>query len=270
MGFSSQPQDFVHRFAAATVLTLITLAGAAVFSINSSSGASVVRCAGTGCVINNLEVTGTLTNGGSAVGGVSLTNADNRYLRKSGGTLTGATTVDITNGVFGTVGLKVIETLSGAHLHAEGVLTSSGHVITERTLSGALVRSPEVSPRIIMAQVVASGSTVAVGSGKLILVVPRVMSGYILGEAHASVQTAGVTNTSTFRLRNITKNNRQFFGANPLSIDSAEVGSDTAATEPSMAANRDVGAYDRLSFDIMSVSTTAPKGLVITLSFFKP
>ncbi|MEQ1849137.1 MAG: S-layer homology domain-containing protein, partial [Candidatus Peribacteraceae bacterium] len=65
--------------------------------------------------------------------GLSLAQGDARYVRKSGDTMTGALTINITGGTSTTLGLKVVNTLSGAHLHAEKSLTSSGTLIVNDT-----------------------------------------------------------------------------------------------------------------------------------------
>lgn len=158
---------------------------------------------------------------------------------------------------------------SGTNLHVSSTLSASGRIVTDGTMSGFVVRYGSISPQVKQAMIYASGSTIAVGSGRYLYVVPRTMSGYKLGEVHVKVQTAGTTNTSTFRFRNVTKNNRHLLTV-PVSIDSGELGSDTAATAYTIAPNPDVGAYDTLSFDIATVSTTAPKGLMFTFMFYKP
>lgn len=160
---------------------------------------------------------------------------------------------------------------SGNRLHIVKTLSNSGGIISDSPngISGSLIRAAEISPRIIVAQVFASGSTVTVGSGQLVFQVPRVMSGYKLGEINAAVLTNGVTNTFKLRVRNITKANRQML-TKELSIDSGEPSSDTAATPYTIAPNADVGAFDLLSFDVIAVHTTPPKGLIITFYFYKP
>jgi hypothetical protein len=102
-----------------------------------------------GCDTIDTSANGILTCGTDAgANSVTLTDADLRYLRKSGGTMTGALVIDLTSG---TLGLRVIETASGNILHAEKDLTSSGtltvvgtarfkgNVNTVGTISGAIV-----------------------------------------------------------------------------------------------------------------------------------
>lgn len=153
----------------------------------------------------------------------------------------------------------------------EVVGTISGSIIRGTTLSGNVIRGNQFSHRYLATEVFASGSTIATGSGKVMLTVPDSMSGYFLETAHLSVGSAGTTNTTSIQIRNLAKAARKFFST-VVSIDSGETGSDTAAAAYAItAANRDVGAYDRLMIDVPSVSSTPPKGpMVIMLRFYKP
>ena len=75
--------------------------------------------------------------GSSFSSGQLLTIGNARYLSKAGGTATGALMVNITGGVKSTVGLNVVNTISGAILHAEKTLTSSGTFVFEGAASGS-------------------------------------------------------------------------------------------------------------------------------------
>jgi hypothetical protein len=56
-----------------------------------------------------------------------------------------------------------------------------------------------------------------------------------------------------------------------MTIDSGEVGSDTAATAAVIdTAHDDVASYDLIAIDIDATSTTKPKGLIVTLGFQLP
>jgi hypothetical protein len=56
-----------------------------------------------------------------------------------------------------------------------------------------------------------------------------------------------------------------------LTIDSGETGSDTAATPAVINTSYDdVATNDLLRIDIDAISTTAPKGLIVTLEFRLP
>jgi hypothetical protein len=60
-----------------------------------------------------------------------LTIGDARYVKRSGDTMTGALVINVTGGVQSTLGLRVINTASGAHLHGEQTLSSSGSLVVE-------------------------------------------------------------------------------------------------------------------------------------------
>ncbi|MEQ1771538.1 MAG: hypothetical protein ABL879_17060, partial [Devosia sp.] len=79
---------------------------------------------------------GTITAAGTFSTGNVLTIGDARYVKKSGDTMTGALVINVTGGDINTLGLRVINSLSGALLHAERLLTSSGMIVGE---SGALL-----------------------------------------------------------------------------------------------------------------------------------
>ncbi len=69
--------------------------------------------------------------------GLSQNSGDERYVNQAGDTMTGALTINVTNGLSATLGLKVINAFSGAVVHAEKTLTSSGNLVWERAASGA-------------------------------------------------------------------------------------------------------------------------------------
>jgi hypothetical protein len=79
--------------------------------------------------------------------GQVITIGDTRYVKKQGDTMTGALVINVTGGNQNTLGLRVINTLSGAHLHAEQRLTSSGVLVVESGayLKGSLVLSTDGS-----------------------------------------------------------------------------------------------------------------------------
>lgn len=70
-----------------------------------------------------------------ASSGMSQADADLRYVNQSGDTMTGALRVQVTGGDSSTLGLRVTNTASGSHLHAEERLTSSGALTVEGNLT---------------------------------------------------------------------------------------------------------------------------------------
>lgn len=149
----------------------------------------------------------------------------------------------------------------------EVVGTISGSIIRGTTLSGNVIRGGQFSQRQLSMEIFASGSTITTGSGKAFMTVPWSMSGYLLSRAWVSVGTGGYTGSTSVQVRNAEKGFRKLFST-PLTVDDRRYGSGQVVIN---ASNRDVGAFDRLFFDIPSVATTAPKSpLVILLDFYKP
>lgn len=92
---------------------------------------------------------------------------DTRFINQSGDTMTGALFIDVRNGGLGTLGLKVINTLSGAIIHAEVALTSSGNLniwgnsSVRNRMSGAILvvsRSASITGSLSITQKAAAGS----------------------------------------------------------------------------------------------------------------
>ena len=95
------------------------------------------------------------------------------------------------------------------------------------------------------------------------------MGGMDLVNVHARVITAGTTNTCTIQIANVTQAADML--TTKISIDSAETGSETAATPPVIDTNNDdVAAYDLLRIDVDTIHTTAAKGLIVELEFRLP
>jgi hypothetical protein len=107
---------------------------------------------------------------------------------------------------------------------------------------------------------------VSSGDGKYYIHVPPGLNGFNLSYCHAEVMTAGTTNPTQVQIYNVTDAADML--TTKMTIDSAETGSDTAATAYVIGtAVDDVATNDVLRIDIDAVSTTPPKGLVVTLGF---
>ena len=90
-----------------------------------------------------------------------------------------------------------------------------------------------------------------------------------LVDVHAEVITAGTTGTTDIQIANVTQ--VADILSTKLTIDSGETGSDTAATAAVInTAEDDMTENDVLRIDVDAISTTAPKGLIITLGFRLP
>ncbi|HVW66935.1 MAG TPA: FG-GAP-like repeat-containing protein [Candidatus Peribacteraceae bacterium] len=116
--------------------------GSSLYLGTSLKGAGLSSCNSTNNALQWNSSTGrfgctTITGGTSFSTGQVITIGDNRYVKKSGDTMTGALTINVTGGNVSTVGLKVINTLSGAIVHAEKSLTSSGTLVFEGAASGS-------------------------------------------------------------------------------------------------------------------------------------
>jgi len=107
------------------------------------------------------------------------------------------------------------------------------------------------------------------GAGDVFYRVPSIMDGYNIVEVACHVQTSGTTNTTDVQLRNVTDTADVL--STKCTIDSGETDSSTAATAPAInTSNDDVATGDELRFDVDSVSTTAPKGLLVEVQFQLP
>jgi hypothetical protein len=110
---------------------------------------------------------------------------------------------------------------------------------------------------------------VATGDGAAYIHIPAALNGMNLVSAHAEVITAGTTGTTDIQIANVTDTTDML--TTKITVDSTETGSDTAATAAVInTATDDVVTNDLLRIDVDAVSTTAPKGLIVTLEFRLP
>ncbi len=128
-----------------------TASGSSLYLGTSLTGAGLSDCDADGQTVAWDASTGRFSCGDDDTGGVGSAPevgtaafsgavqivADTRYVKKQGDTMTGALTIDVTGGNRNTIGLKVINALSGAVVHAEMTLTSSGGFIWEGAASGS-------------------------------------------------------------------------------------------------------------------------------------
>lgn len=107
------------------------------------------------------------------------------------------------------------------------------------------------------------------GTNKFMFVIPAALAGWDIVEAHIEVYTAGTTNTTEV---DVNINGVSCFSTTPK-IGSGQTGSDTGAGSVAGTINTaadNVAQFDRITIDVDAVSTTAPKGLVVTLGFRHP
>jgi hypothetical protein len=120
--------------------------------------------------------------------------------------------------------------------------------------------------RYIEIEVFAPTTSLTTGDGKKYFHIPADLNGMNLTEVHALVITAGTTGVSTIQIANVTDSVDML--STRITIDSGETGSNTAATPAVIdTTHDDVATNDVIRIDIDGTSTTAPKGLVVTLGF---
>ena len=109
-------------------------------------------------------------------------------------------------------------------------------------------------------------TNITVGDGAAYVTVPSSYAGMNLVAVHARVITAGTTGTTDIQIYNLTQTADML--STKIAIDSGETGSDTAATAAVIdTSNDDVASWDVLRIDVDAISTTAPKGLIVTMEF---
>jgi len=136
--------------------------------------------------------------------------------------------------------------------------TDTGRTITPDALAGSYAGTKTVQLHLHPAL------SLTTGDGKVYFVVSDDMAGMNIVRVHARVITAGTTGTTDFQLRNVTQ--AADILSTKLTIDSTETGSDTAATPAVIdTAEDDLTLNDLIAVDIDAVSTTAPKGLLLTI-----
>jgi len=141
--------------------------------------------------------------------------------------------------------------------------TDTGRVVTPDGLAGSVH-----GEKVVQMVVFDFATDVATGDGKFYFHVPNTLNGMNLVAVHAEVITAGTTGTTDIQIANATQ--VADILSTKLTIDSGETGSDTAAAAVINAAEDDMQTNDVLRVDVDAVSTTAPKGLIITLTFRLP
>ena len=96
---------------------------------------------------------------------------------------------------------------------------------------------------------------------------PSGLDGRSLLEAHVLTRNAGTTGTIDIQIQNVTQAVDML--STVITIDSTEVGSDTAAAPAVIKSDGSeiVDAYDVLRFDVDAVHTTPAEGAIITLRF---
>lgn len=142
--------------------------------------------------------------------------------------------------------------------------TDATRAVSPDTLAGS-----NFGIRYVQAVVFDFTTDCATGDGKFYFHIPAALNGMNLVSVHAECITAGTTGTMDIQIH-------ETVGAvdmlsTKLTIDSAETGSDTAATPAVInTANDDVATNDVIRIDVDAVHTTAAKGLIVTMGFQLP
>jgi len=170
---------------------------------------------------------------------------------------------------------EVLAVIGTASPTAQGVVELATAAETDTGTSTALAVSPDglagsnLGEKVVQLYVIERATDCATGDGKIDFVVPSSMTGMDLVEVHAECITAGTTGTMDIQIHNATDTADML--STKLTIDSAETGSDTAATAAVInTAADDVATFDVLRIDIDAVHTTAAKGLYVTMIFRLP
>ena len=108
------------------------------------------------------------------------------------------------------------------------------------------------------------GTELAVKDGVGYIEIPAECNGMNLISARARVGTAGTTNASTFDIYNVTDSTSMLSSA--ISIASGA----TSGTGTVDTSHDDVATGDIIRIDVDTLSTTKPKGLIVTLAFRLP
>lgn len=114
----------------------------------------------------------------------------------------------------------------------------------------------------------APGTDAATGDGAAYIHIPPKLNGWNLVYVHALNAVAGTTGTQDIQIANVTDAVDML--STKLTIDSTEVGSNTATAAVIDTTKDDVATNDILRIDVDAVQTTAGKGTVVTLGFQLP
>lgn len=149
--------------------------------------------------------------------------------------------------------------------------TDTTKALTADALAGSVMGS-----RTVVCLVTDFATNTATGDGKFYFTVPEELNGMDLIAAHAQVITAGTTGTTDIQLARQRPSSASAFTtvdmlSTKLTIDSAELGSQNAATAAVInTSNDDVATNDQIRIDVDAVSTTPAKGLIVRLRFMLP
>jgi len=140
---------------------------------------------------------------------------------------------------------------------------------TDRAITPDALAGSNLGTRSLQVTAFDYKTNITVGDGAAYVTVPSSYAGMNLVAVHARVITAGTTGTTDIQIHNLSQTADML--TTKITIDTTETGSDTAATAAVIdTSNDDVASWDILRIDVDAVSTTAPKGLIVTMEFRLP
>jgi len=138
-----------------------------------------------------------------------------------------------------------------------------------RSVSPDGLAGSEFGERAVQVVVFDFTTDTATGDGKFYFHIDSRLAGMDLVDVHAEVITAGTTGTTDIQIHNLTQTADML--STVITIDSTETGSDTAATPAVIdGANDDVAENDVIRIDVDAISSSAAKGLLLTMGFRTP
>lgn len=166
----------------------------------------------------------------------------------------------VSAGVVAVEGNNIVTANNSASASDINTGTSTTKFNTPDALAGSYAGTKSLSVQVF------DGTTdVATGDGKAYITIPEALNGMNLVRAQATVVTAGTTNATTVMIHNKTDTQDMLSGA--ISIAS---GGTVGTVGTINTSYDDVATNDILRIDVDSVSTTAPKGLMVVLEFRLP
>jgi len=124
----------------------------------------------------------------------------------------------------------------------------------------------DIPVRYLQAEAILAATDHTVADNHFRFHIPAGLDGLHLVEVHALVAVAGTTATLTVQIANVTDSVDML--STLLSVDTGEVGSDTATAAVINQANDQIQENDIIRVDVDTIQTgTAGKGLYITLGF---
>ncbi len=155
---------------------------------------------------------------------------------------------------------------TGSGSAALATFTTAGRNLVDDADAAAMRTTLGVEKRVLSLFAFAPTADVVTGDGAAYYHVPAALNGGVITAVHAAVITAGTTGTSDVQIARVRSGSPVDVLSTKLTIDSTETGSDTAATAAVInTSNDDLATNDRLRIDVDAVSTTKPKGLIVTI-----